>query len=379
VFTRKRYQFGWLELRKRKKGPAIWLWRCRKDGPKEKGDKDSAVVGDLQKYPTRALALKAAEVLRLTANRDNPGSNVTFGALADKYMLEKLPKRYSTASKYRSRINHHIKPRWGDYPIAKIKPLPVEEWIEELALAPKTKGHIRSMMHILFRWAMKWELIEAQINLMSLVHVEGSSKRVREPVTLTAEEFHHFLQFVAEPVRTMCVVAMCLGLRASELVGLKWGDVDWTNRHVMIQRGVVMGIEGEVKTRKSHRAIPLAPDLAAMLWSYKQETARGAGDSDWVFPSSRTGRPWWPASLVRTQLIPAGVSAGVGRIGWHTFRHSYSTLLRALKVDVKVQQELLRHSDIRTTLNIYTKAVPEALRDANSKLVEMVLPERRTA
>jgi integrase len=54
----------------------------------------------------------------------------------------------------------------------------------------------------------------------------------------------------------------------------------------------------------------------------------------------------------------------------------YSTLLRSLQVDLKVQQELLRHSDIRTTMNIYTQAVPEAMREANSRVVEMVLPKR---
>jgi Phage integrase family len=63
--------------------------------------------------------------------------------------------------------------------------------------------------------------------------------------------------------------------------------------------------------------------------------------------------------------------------GWHTFRHSYSTLLRALRVDLKVQQELLRHADIRTTMNIYTQAMPDAMRRANSRVVEMVLPERK--
>jgi integrase len=379
MFTRKRYQFGWLELRKRKKGPDVWLWRYRCSEPNQKGNKDSVIIGNLNQYPTRALAWKAAEGRRLTVNRDQPSANATFGGLADRYMLEKLPKRYSTSSKYRSWITNHIKPRWGDYPIAKVKPLPVEEWIEELELAPKSKGHIRTMMHILYRWAMKWELIEAQINPMSLVHVEGSSKRVREPVTLTVEEFHRILQLVVEPFRTMCVVAMCLGLRASELVGLQWGDFDWTKRHVLIQRGVVIGHIGEVKTRKSNRAIPLAPDLAALLWSFKEEKAKAAGNADWVFPSSRTGRPWWPWTLQRDHLVPAGIRAGVGRIGWHTFRHSYSTLLGALHVDVKVQQELLRHADIRTTMNIYTKAVPAALREANTKLVEMVLPERRTA
>jgi integrase len=56
------------------------------------------------------------------------------------------------------------------------------------------------------------------------------------------------------------------------------------------------------------------------------------------------------------------------------FRHTYSTLLRSVGVDVKVQQELLRHADIQTTLNVYTQAVSEAKRDANSKVVRMVLP-----
>ena len=65
------------------------------------------------------------------------------------------------------------------------------------------------------------------------------------------------------------------------------------------------------------------------------------------------------------------------RQGWHSFRHSYSTLLRSLQVDLKVQQELLRHSDIRTTMNIYTQAVPDAMREANSRVVEMVIPNRK--
>ena len=89
--------------------------------------------------------------------------------------------------------------------------------------------------------------------------------------------------------------------------------------------------------------------------------------------------PWWPSRIVEHWLRPAGIKAGIGRVGWHTFRHSYSTLLRSLEVDVKVQQELLRHADIRTTMNIYTQAVPEALREANSKVVRMVLPVAKTA
>jgi len=60
-------------------------------------------------------------------------------------------------------------------------------------------------------------------------------------------------------------------------------------------------------------------------------------------------------------------------IGWHSFRHSYSSMLRQLGVDAKVQQELLRHADIRTTINVYTRAVSEQKRATHSKVVQMVL------
>jgi integrase len=66
-------------------------------------------------------------------------------------------------------------------------------------------------------------------------------------------------------------------------------------------------------------------------------------------------------------------SADVGRLGWHSFRHTYSTLLNEYGTDM-VQQELLRHADIRTTMNIYTRAVPERLRKANRKVVRLLLP-----
>lgn len=67
--------------------------------------------------------------------------------------------------------------------------------------------------------------------------------------------------------------------------------------------------------------------------------------------------------------------AGIGKIGWHTFRHSYSTMLRAAGADIKVQQELLRHSTIQSTMNIYTQAVSEQKRAANSVVVGILLNE----
>ena len=78
--------------------------------------------------------------------------------------------------------------------------------------------------------------------------------------------------------------------------------------------------------------------------------------------------------MLARQIKSAADAAQIGSdIGWHTFRHTYSSMLRHLGVDLKVQQELLRHTDIRTTMNVYTQAVSEQKRSAHSSVVRLVL------
>jgi len=68
--------------------------------------------------------------------------------------------------------------------------------------------------------------------------------------------------------------------------------------------------------------------------------------------ANRAGKPRWQESILQRQIKPAALRAGIGKIGWHTFRHSYSSLLRRVGADIKVQQELLRHSTIQSTMNV---------------------------
>jgi len=84
MFTRKRYQFGSVGVTKEKEGTGCLLWRYRCSEPNQKGNKDSVIIGNLNQYPTRALAWKAAEGRRLTVNRDQLVPMLTFGGLADK-------------------------------------------------------------------------------------------------------------------------------------------------------------------------------------------------------------------------------------------------------------------------------------------------------
>jgi len=372
---RARYQFGCLQRKRRKKGPDMWVLRFRQiqsDGSKKL---HSINVGTSEKYTTEAEAWKAAEALRFSINPDNVHQYaVTIGALLDRYIAEDLPERHSTARLYKAWLNRYVRPKWGDYAIADVKPFAVEQWLKSLTLAPKSKAHIRSLMHILFNCAMRWGLLEVQANPMSLVRVKDCSKRRREPRVLTASEFQRLLQYLSDPCRTMAVVAMCLGLRISEVVGLQWGDFDWERLQVTVQRSVVFGVVGEVKTPYSRKRMPLDPALAEILFRYRRENVPQAQAINWLFQNPATQQPWRPGWMLDQKLVPAAAKIGIGRIGWHTFRHSYSTMLRSLKVDLKVQQELLRHADIRTTMNLYTQAIPDDMRDANSKVARMVLP-----
>ena len=106
----------------------------------------------------------------------------------------------------------------------------------------------------------------------------------------------------------------------------------------MVQRSVVFGVVGEVKTPYSKKRMPLDPALAEILFRSRRKTAPQAKVGDWAFSNPATGQPWWPGWMLEQRLVPAAAQVGIGRVGWHTYRHGYSTMLRSLKVDVKVQQ-----------------------------------------
>jgi integrase len=86
---------------------------------------------------------------------------------------------------------------------------------------------IRSVMHLMFECATRWELFNERRNPIALVRVKGGSKRRQRPTTLTVEEFELVVATLAEPWRTMVQIAQCLGLRVSEIAALQWDDFDF--------------------------------------------------------------------------------------------------------------------------------------------------------
>lgn len=161
----------------------------------------------------------------------------------------------------------------------------------------------------------------------------------------------------------------------SEIIGLQWQDVDLEQRTIRLRRGVVNQELSELKTIGSRRALPIPPALADALREWQKQTSfRQPGD--WLFASPRTmgKRPYWPGMLLRRHVQPAAKRLGINkRVGWHTFRRSFATLLYANKKDVKTTQELLRHSNPGVSMGVYAQAVTEAKRKAQEKLATLIL------
>jgi len=158
-------------------------------------------------------------------------------------------------------------------------------------------------------------------------------------------------------------------------LALKWSDVDWLNGTLRIERSIVEQNVDEVKTQDSRRTLTVAKELVEVLKVWKQATQFPA-DGDWLFASPlKIGRLPYSYTGVWRELQRAAEAAGIGRLGTHAFRHTYRTWLDSVGTPVGVQQRLMRHSDIRTTMNQYGDALTDDMRQAHSKVVSLALPQ----
>ena len=147
----------------------------------------------------------------------------------------------------------------------------------------------------------------------------------------------------------MVLLDVATGLRQSELFGLKWKDVDFKNKQLWVIRSILQQVVGKCKTEASQKPVPLHDHLIRDLRNWRRKTPYQTPES-WVFasPQNRGTNPYW-GQLLRHHIRPVAQELGITkRIGWHTFRRTYSTLLRATGAEFKVMQELMRHSTIRS-------------------------------
>jgi len=387
MFTRQRHISGSLRRLKRKKGPDVWEYRYP-DRSKAGSPLRAMTFGTIE-FPTKTAIQKHIDTLLWKINGDAPQSisqELSFGGVCDRYIQDEHLRaisglkrgqqntfgnlKVSTARGYWQIIENHIRPKWGTVPVNMVTASQVQDWFKQLPCGAATKTHVKALLYRLFERAMFWGVIPVQRNAMELVEIKGA-RRAKRPKVLTPEQCLQVLSALRQPYRTMVLVALCTGLRVGEILGLKWSDFDFDKLSVQVVRAVVRGIVDRCKTETSEDELPLDPTFATELLEWKKQCPPSA--DGWLFPSPRTGQPYEPGTIQQKVLRKAGDELGIPNLGFHSFRHSYRAMLDACGAPVGVQQRLLRHAQVSTTMDIYGGALMASKRQANTAVVKMVM------
>lgn len=315
-------------------------------------------------------AMNACESLRANINRETRAPR-TVAELISHYQRHELPNKTPyTADVYRGYLKTWIHPKWNGYSLSDVRTVAVETWLGTLPLANGTRAKLRNLMHSIFNHAMRWEFFDR--NPITLVR--QSAKRERVPDVLTAEEIGKLLSELLDPWRTAVYVAVTTGLRVSELLGLKWADLNFTAGEIVLSRGIVRQYIGKMKTEASRKPVPMDAGLADVLthWRgiapYNQE-----GDYIFASPDKHGQQPYWPNAAMEDHIRPAALRAAIQkRVGWHTMRHSFGTLVNSEGADVATTQALMRHANASITMDKYVQAVTPAKRKAQSRIVQAI-------
>jgi integrase len=399
-----RFRNGCLTTIRRKDGTERWLFRWRErctDGTLRERNK---VIGTVEEYPTKSKKLQEAVTrLRVNINTDGPTelTSINMAKAVEHYSIHELADRgaegkaYSTRSRKTQLLNRWVLPQWGKAELRAIKTVAVEQWLRTLVttkfgkpkpLAGGTREKIRDAMSSIFNHAIRWELIDRNpiTGPTKGSGVRVSAKRERTPDILDVQEVQLLLAALGIRERAMVFLDMPSGLRRGELAGLKWEDFDFKKLHVSVTRSLVDQHVGPVKTEASRKLMPIDEFVVRDLLAWYAVTPyKRPSDYVWATDANRAGakrgkQPVWLSTVMRDYIQPIARSLGIEKkMSWHTFRHTFSSILKGNGEDVKVVQELLRHSTSRMTLDTYTQALGSDKRAAQSKVVGMIRPKER--
>ena len=194
------------------------------------------------------------------------------------------------------------------------------------------------------------------------------------------------IALISEPYATMVYVAVYTGLRVSELIGLRWGDIH--DQSITIDERYCRGDLGRTQERRverhhsgkpeGDRAYTAAPDVdgggEGEGGKGHAAVSRGAirGPDDLVFQSVKGGHPMRDNNILVRHIKPAGRAIGIPWVNWQVLRRSYATWLRMVGTDPRDRQSLMRHSRFTTTAEVYEQDLPESQLEAVEKLGNLV-------
>lgn len=292
--------------------------------------------------------------------------------------------RPSTWLSYSVNVRRHVLPRVGRVPLTKLGPQDLQKlYADALAsgLSSTSVRHIHAMLHAALAQAESWGLIAR--NVARLVQPPRAARK--ETRTLTDEQARTLLESArSSRLEALYVVALSTGMREGELLALRWSDVDLDGAHIQV-RATLQRTEsghafGPPKTARSRRHVALTRAAVAALRRHKgvqagERLRAGAAweDMGLVF-ANEIGRPMDPSNLLRRSFYPLLQAAGLPRIRFHDLRHSAATLMLSRNIHPKVVSEMLGHSQVAVTLDLYSHVTPTMQREAAAALDAVLAP-----
>ncbi len=375
--TRRRFQRG--SIFRRGKRVRTWVARWREDVLLPDGSlgriRRSEVLGLVREIPTKrqALALLEEHLRSVNQGTHKPSSVLTFRQFAlEKWEPSLLPTfKHSTQRDYRSLLRRHLLPAFGHERLCDIERADVQLFLTEKGkhFATSSVHHLRVLLSRILGVAMEWGYLHENTARGTKL---ARRTRTRERPFLTAEQARRLIAVLSGVIKTLASVALLTGLRRCELFGLRWKHLDFDRRVIRVRESLYEGKFTLPKTKSSVRDIPMSNGLCALLVEHRRTVATTQPD-ELVF-ANECGLPLNPQRLLREALYPACDRLGLPRIGWHAFRHTHATLLSDGGEPLKLAQAQLGHSDLATTLQVYTHVVPESQRRAVAKLDRLLDP-----
>ncbi len=271
----------------------------------------------------------------------------------------------STLVGYRVNLRMHIEPFFGRMRLDEISLPHVRDFVKTMLakeLKPATVLKAVALTKEMFKHAIQWGYLDANPAL----YVERPRVEIDEMEILTPPEIRRLLEAAEEPVRTLLLCAVLTGMRRGELLGLKWEDVDLEGNRIHVRRSLWRGKFVTPKSRRSRRAIDMAPTLKAALARlpsrFKGETVFTSPEGGVMDPDNFSSRDW--ARVLRRSKLQ--------RIRFHDLRHTYASLLIAQGAHPKYIQAQLGHASIQTTLDRYGHLMPEMHEAEARKLDRLV-------
>ena len=378
MVRRKRYQRGHLY----RTGKHRQVWRARWVEPVVLPNGAvgrvlrNEFIAEVRDVPTRrqAQTLLDEKLRSLNQGSHKPQAVITFRQFVEEHWKQKVLPAFkpSTAESHSVLLRKHLLPYFGDKRLCDIGTADVQAFVVEKAqagLAWNTVKNLRNLVSGILRTAVEWNYLTSN----PVRGVRLPAKQLPSPPRMiTVEQLRALLRELPEPARTMVLLCAFTGVRAGELLALRWRHIDLERGVLQVRESVHRGKFGPPKTRNSVRELPLGNVLLAALLAHRKRVKQCSPD-DLLFPS-RNRTALCRNNLLRRVVYPACDRAKISRVSWHSLRHLHATLLSEAGEPLKVAQAQLGHADLQTTLGVYTHVLPESQRRAVERVESLVFP-----